>query len=176
VIFSILVVLTNQYVHSNSSDQNNQYGAVPDYDQSGATRRRARRCPMFFVLVASLVMMDCAWPESGQPVTGVDAQLEDRFLHGVTGIADQVYATPAGFRPLTLDLYLPAKRSTSPNASGLSPMSQSNTFHIAVKTAGARSELAWPIRAMQVCVLSTPRSISSTAACEARTVTDGCVI
>jgi hypothetical protein len=113
VIFSILVVLTNQYVHSNSSDQNNQYGAVPDYDQSGATRRRARRCPMFFVLVASLVMMDCAWPESGQPVTGADAQLEDRFLHGVTGIADQVYATPAGFRPLTLDLYLPAKQHQS---------------------------------------------------------------
>jgi acetyl esterase/lipase len=74
--------------------------------------------PMLFVFVAPLAMMDCAWPESAEPATGAAVQLEDhypgrhtRFPHDVTGIADQVYATPPGFRPLTLDLYLPAKRS-----------------------------------------------------------------
>jgi acetyl esterase/lipase len=55
-----------------------------------------------------------------EPATGVIAQLEDRyperrvaFAGGVVGLADVTYATPAGVRPLTLDLYLPPARETS---------------------------------------------------------------
>lgn len=35
------------------------------------------------------------------------------FPDGVSSLPDVVYATPAGFRPLTLDLYLPVKPATS---------------------------------------------------------------
>ena len=50
--------------------------------------------------------------------TAAHGVLEDRypvrrvaFGGGVTGLADVVYSQPSGFRPLTLDLYLPASRS-----------------------------------------------------------------
>src|SRR5262245_1854065 len=50
-----------------------------------------------------------------EPAIGSKAVLEDRyperrvaFPGGVTGLPDLTYATVAGFRPLTLDLYLPA--------------------------------------------------------------------
>lgn len=57
-----------------------------------------------------------------QPETGAIPQLEDRYPErrvefplGVTGIADVTYSTPSGFRPLTLDLYLPtAHESPAP--------------------------------------------------------------
>ncbi len=52
-----------------------------------------------------------------EPAIGISAQLEDRypqqrtaFPDDVLGLADLIYASPAGFRPLTLDLYLPAQR------------------------------------------------------------------
>ncbi len=74
----------------------------------------------FFALIVALNSMASCATGGSDPVTGPTAQLEDRyperrvrFPRGVTGIADQVYATPPGFRPLTLDVYLPAKRSTS---------------------------------------------------------------
>lgn len=51
---------------------------------------------------------------SEAPPTAATAVLEDRyparrvaFAGGVTGLPDLVYAQPAGFRPLTLDVYLP---------------------------------------------------------------------
>jgi acetyl esterase/lipase len=36
------------------------------------------------------------------------------FPQGVTGLADLTYSTVEGFRPLTLDLYLPTRRSADP--------------------------------------------------------------
>jgi acetyl esterase/lipase len=55
-----------------------------------------------------------------EPAIGISAQLEDRypqqrtaFPDDVLGLADLIYASPAGFRPLTLDLYLPAQRRMS---------------------------------------------------------------
>jgi acetyl esterase/lipase len=56
-------------------------------------------------------------PTAGvEPAIGTKAVLEDRyperrvvFPGGVAGLADLVYSTVAGFRPLTLDLYLPPK-------------------------------------------------------------------
>jgi acetyl esterase/lipase len=51
---------------------------------------------------------------SEAPPTAATAVLEDRyparrvaFAGGVTGLPDLVYAQPTGFRPLTLDVYLP---------------------------------------------------------------------
>lgn len=53
-----------------------------------------------------------------EPATGPAAQTEDRyperrvaFPHGVTSLADVTYSAPGGFRPLTLDLYLPRSRT-----------------------------------------------------------------
>jgi len=56
-------------------------------------------------------------PSAGvEPAIGTKAVLEDRyperrvvFPGGVAGLSDLVYSTVAGFRPLTLDLYLPPK-------------------------------------------------------------------
>jgi acetyl esterase/lipase len=55
-----------------------------------------------------------------EPATGAAAQLEDRyperrvaFSHGVTSLADVTYSAPSGFRPLTLDLYLPRSRAVA---------------------------------------------------------------
>ena len=52
-----------------------------------------------------------------EPAIGTKAVLEDRyperrvvFPGGVAGLPDLVYSTVAGFRPLTLDLYLPPKQ------------------------------------------------------------------
>jgi acetyl esterase/lipase len=56
-----------------------------------------------------------------EPAVGASAVLEDHyperqvyFPGGVTGIPDLTYYSPAGYRPLTLDLYVPA---TTKNAS-----------------------------------------------------------
>jgi acetyl esterase/lipase len=56
-------------------------------------------------------------PSAGvEPAIGTKAVIEDRyperrvvFPGGVAGLPDLVYSTVAGFRPLTLDLYLPPK-------------------------------------------------------------------
>jgi acetyl esterase/lipase len=55
-------------------------------------------------------------PSAAEPAIGTKAVLEDRyperrvvFPGGVAGLPDLVYSTVAGFRPLTLDLYLPPK-------------------------------------------------------------------
>jgi acetyl esterase/lipase len=55
-----------------------------------------------------------------EPATGSAAQLEDRyperrveFPQGVTSLADVTYSAPEGFRPLTLDLYLPRSRAAA---------------------------------------------------------------
>ena len=67
----------------------------------------------------SLLAASCVYAGAGrhEPAIGISAQLDDRyperrteFPGGVTGLADLTYASPAGFRPLTLDLYLPAPR------------------------------------------------------------------
>ncbi len=57
----------------------------------------------------------CALDERPEPAIGTKAVLEDRyperrvaFPGGVTGLPDLTYSTVSGFRPLTLDLYLPA--------------------------------------------------------------------
>lgn len=54
---------------------------------------------------------------SPEPAIGTKAVLEDRyperrvaFQGGVTGLADLTYSMLSGFRPLTLDLYLPASQ------------------------------------------------------------------
>ena len=56
---------------------------------------------------------------SAEPAIGTKAVLEDRyperriaFPGGVVGLPDLTYSTVSGFRPLTLDLYLPATRAT----------------------------------------------------------------
>ncbi len=53
-----------------------------------------------------------------EPAVAARPVLEDRyperrttFPHGVTGIADVTYSVVSGFRPLTLDLYLPASKA-----------------------------------------------------------------
>ena len=54
------------------------------------------------------------------PPIGTSAQLEDRyperrvaFPQGVTSLADVTYSVPSGFRPLTLDLYLPPRHAAA---------------------------------------------------------------
>jgi acetyl esterase/lipase len=62
-----------------------------------------------------------------EPAVGASAVLEDHyperrvsFPGGVTGIPDLTYYSPAGYRPLTLDLYIPpATKSASKGASPL---------------------------------------------------------
>lgn len=63
-----------------------------------------------------------AAPEA-EPETAAQAVTEDRypprgvtFAHGVTGLPDVVYANPSGYRPLTLDLYLPPQSRRAPAA------------------------------------------------------------
>lgn len=58
-------------------------------------------------------------PTAPIPAIATKPVLEDRyperrtsFPGGVTGLADLTYSTLSGFRPLTLDLYLPADRPT----------------------------------------------------------------
>lgn len=58
-------------------------------------------------------------PSDPEPAIGTKAVLEDRyperriaFAGGVTGLPDLTYSTLSGFRPLTLDLYLPAGQAT----------------------------------------------------------------
>jgi acetyl esterase/lipase len=58
-------------------------------------------------------------PTDPEPAIGTKAVLEDRyperriaFPGGVTGLPDLTYSTLSGFRPLTLDLYLPAGQTT----------------------------------------------------------------
>jgi acetyl esterase/lipase len=64
---------------------------------------------------ASGIAFADAPPASEEPAIGTKAVLEDRyperriaFPGGVTGLPDLTYSTLSGFRPLTLDLYLPA--------------------------------------------------------------------
>ena len=71
---------------------------------------------------ASLRLFAADAPRDPRAV-GAAPVLEDRypqrsvtFPGGVTGLPDQVYAQPAGFRPLTLDVYLPPRRSGAPTA------------------------------------------------------------
>lgn len=56
---------------------------------------------------------------SAEPAIGAQAVLEDRyperriaFPGGVSGLPDLMYSTVSGFRPLTLDLYLPAAHAS----------------------------------------------------------------
>jgi acetyl esterase/lipase len=71
------------------------------------------------MLVALALMSGVAFgdapPTGSEPAIGTQAVLEDRyperriaFPGGVTGLPDLTYSTVSGFRPLTLDLYLPA--------------------------------------------------------------------
>lgn len=76
-------------------------------------------------ILASLAMLLATFvfgvAAAKEPATGAAAVTEDRypprrmaFTDGVTGLADVTYSTLSGFRPLTLDLYLPARSSGSP--------------------------------------------------------------
>ena len=66
------------------------------------------------MLVSAVAFGDA--PSTGsEPAIGIKPVLEDRyperrvtFPGGVTGLPDLVYSTLSGFRPLTLDLYVPA--------------------------------------------------------------------
>ena len=67
------------------------------------------------IALTSGVAFGDAPPAGPEPAIGTKAVLEDRyperrivFPGGVTGLADLTYSTLPGFRPLTLDLYLPA--------------------------------------------------------------------
>jgi acetyl esterase/lipase len=67
------------------------------------------------VLLASVTTFGDSRPAAAEPAIGTKAVLEDRypqrriaFAGGVTGLPDVTYSTVNGFRPLTLDLYLPA--------------------------------------------------------------------
>lgn len=67
------------------------------------------------LLLASEIAFGDAPPGAPEPAIGTKAVLEDRyperrvaFPGGVTGLPDLVYSTTSGFRPLTLDLYVPA--------------------------------------------------------------------
>jgi acetyl esterase/lipase len=69
---------------------------------------------LLLLAFASAVGLAEAAPARDDPATTAAAQLEDRyperrvaFPHGVTSLADVTYSAPSGFRPLTLDLYLP---------------------------------------------------------------------
>jgi len=71
-----------------------------------------------FFLLFSIITTTAA--DAAEPATGATAQLEDRyperrtaFPHGITGLADVTYSAPTGFRPLTLDLYLPRPRTAA---------------------------------------------------------------
>lgn len=77
------------------------------------------KIPATFVLLALTSGAAFGDAPSGgiEPAIGSKAVLEDRyperrvaFPGGVAGLPDLVYSTLAGFRPLTLDLYLPAKQ------------------------------------------------------------------
>ncbi|MGE5538599.1 MAG: alpha/beta hydrolase fold domain-containing protein [Gemmatimonas sp.] len=59
-----------------------------------------------------------AAPEIAAGPSGADRYPERRvaFPGGVVGLADLTYATPPGFRPLTLDLYLPPTSAVVPPA------------------------------------------------------------
>src|SRR6187401_2967661 len=68
---------------------------------------------LFLICVATSV-------DAAEPATGMTAQLEDRyperrtaFPRGVTGLSDVTYSSPSGFRPLTLDLYLPRSQTAA---------------------------------------------------------------
>jgi len=85
------------------------------------TRKTRLPTSLFGMLLAALVIEGAAAAE-GQleagPPTASSAVTEDRyperrvaFPDGVVGLADVVYSTVSGFRPLTLDLYLPPKSS-----------------------------------------------------------------
>ena len=67
-------------------------------------------------LTSGIALAD-APPVTPEPAIGTKAVLEDRyperrvaFAGGVTGLPDLTYSTVSGFRPLTLDLYLPASQ------------------------------------------------------------------
>lgn len=77
------------------------------------------RWTLITVMFISGVTFGAASSSLPEPRIGAKPVLEDRyperrvsFPGGVTGLADQTYATMSGFRPLTLDLYLPARQAS----------------------------------------------------------------
>jgi len=77
------------------------------------------RSTLFALALASNVALGAAPPTAAEPAIGTKPVLEDRyperriaFPGGVTGLPDLTYSTLSGFRPLTLDLYLPAGQAT----------------------------------------------------------------
>ena len=77
---------------------------------------RRCNCPAFLLVLSLPSLAPLAHGAApAEPATAVSPQLVDRyperrieFPQGVTGLADVTYSAPSGFRPLTLDLYLPA--------------------------------------------------------------------
>lgn len=74
-----------------------------------------RATMLIAALHASAVAFGDARPSAAEPAIGTKAVLEDRyperriaFAGGVAGLPDLTYSTVSGFRPLTLDLYVPA--------------------------------------------------------------------
>jgi acetyl esterase/lipase len=74
---------------------------------------------LFALLLVSGIALGDTAATSVEPAIGTKAVLEDRyperrvaFPGGVSGLPDLTYSTVPGFRPLTLDLYLPAAHAS----------------------------------------------------------------
>jgi acetyl esterase/lipase len=81
----------------------------------GMKRCLSSHRPMLAAIGLTAILMSAAavWAQQ-PPAIAAQAVLEDHyppqqvnFAGGVVGLSNLVYSTPAGFRPLTLDLYLP---------------------------------------------------------------------
>lgn len=78
-------------------------------------KRLLRAAALLAALFANAVAFGDTRPTGAEPAIGTKPVLEDRyperrvtFAGGVLGLPDLTYSTLSGFRPLTLDLYLPA--------------------------------------------------------------------
>lgn len=92
---------------------------APEQDKGPHMQKRPVSLrPTRFLALAALLMvygpLRAAGPTQYLPATGAAAVLEDhypqlkaQFPWGVTGLGDLTYTTIPGYRPLTLDLYLP---------------------------------------------------------------------
>jgi acetyl esterase/lipase len=85
---------------------------------------RPARQSLFVLLAPVFLLLQQTGVAAEEPSVGASAVLQDRFPErrisfagGVTAIADITYYSPAGYRPLTLDLYVPgATRTDSDSA------------------------------------------------------------
>ena len=81
-------------------------------------RFHAAKTVAAFLMLAGVIAPAAAQPPSPatSPEPALGDPMPDRVLtlaHGVSGSADVTYSTIPGYRPLILDLYRPAERSTA---------------------------------------------------------------